>query len=166
MKPEHRDLIGQAIAALKLRDIMLHESSFKRPAPPPTDSDGIQARQLSKRQVKFVVGDAPIDEEHTLRLLQVVVELGIRVTAAEETSAPVYFGIEADFTVEYEIASEVSEEAIKLFADINSVHNVWPFWRQHVFDVVSRGRLPHLEIPLFSDLPPAAIRDLADTQAT
>jgi hypothetical protein len=39
---------------------------------------------------------------------------------------------------------------IKIFAELNSVHNVWPFWRQHVFDIVSRARLPHLNVPLFS----------------
>jgi preprotein translocase subunit SecB len=158
MKAEHRDLIGQAIAALTLRDVMLHECSFKRPAPPPTQSTDLEARQLLKRQVKFVIGNAPVDDDLSIRLLQVVVELGVRVTGAEEQNPPIYFEIEADFMVEYEIKSEVSEEALKLFADINSVHNVWPFWRQHVFDVVSRGRLPHLDVPLFSGLPPAATR--------
>jgi hypothetical protein len=66
---------------------------------------------------------------------------------------PVYFEIEADFLIEYDVRGEPSNEAIKLFAefaDLNSVHNVWPFWRQHVFDIVSRARLPHLNVPLFS----------------
>ncbi|MBL0039624.1 MAG: hypothetical protein IPP28_00945 [Xanthomonadales bacterium] len=59
------------------------------------------------------------------------------------------FIIEADFLVNYEIKSEIDEECIKAFADNNAAHNVWPFWRQHVFDTISRARLPHLDIPLF-----------------
>lgn len=166
MKPEQLALIEQAISALKLRDIMLHGCSFKRPAPPPADTDSIEARQQSKRRVKFVIGTAPAGEEgQPLTLLQVYVELGVRVSAMESEDPPVYFEIEADFLVEYEIKSELSPDAMKAFADINSVHNVWPFWRQHVFDVVSRGRLPHLEVPLFSGAPTKATRNAKEPRS-
>lgn len=166
MKPEQLALIEQAISALKLRDIMLHGCSFRRPTPPPADSDSIDARQQSKRQVKFVIGTAPAgDAGQSLTLLQVYVELGMRVSGTETEARPVYFEIEADFLVEYEIKSELSPDAMKAFADINSVHNVWPFWRQHVFDVVSRGRLPHLEIPLFSGAPTKATRNSQDARS-
>lgn len=147
MQPEHRELIEQAIDALRIRDIMLFTSTFRRPTPPPVNTN-FDARQQSKRQVKFVLGEIPGQSE--LRLLQVYVELGLRVTDSEPETPNVFFEIEANFMVEYEIRSEVSEDAIKLFADLNSVHNVWPFWRQHVFDIVNRGSLPQLEIPLFS----------------
>jgi preprotein translocase subunit SecB len=158
MKADHKELIGQAIGALKLRDIMLHESSFKRPAPPPATTN-IEATQQAKRQVKFIVGSAPGNDDTPAKLLQVFVELGLRVTSMDETDPDVYFEIEADFMVEYDIKCDVSQDAIKLFADLNSVHNVWPFWRQHVFDIVSRARLPQLEVPLFSVTPSAASRD-------
>jgi len=166
MKPEQLALIEQAISALKLRDIMLHESSFKRPAPPPVTTDSIAAKQQTKRQVKFVIGTAPAGEDgQPLTLLQVYVELGVRVSGIESDSSPVYFEIEADFLVEYEIKSELSPDAMKAFADINSVHNVWPFWRQHVFDVVSRGRLPHLEVPLFSGAPTKSPRNVQEPRS-
>jgi len=62
----------------------------------------------------------------------------------------VYFGVEATYLVIYELVSPLSEEALKAFADFNVVHNVWPFWRQHVFDLIGQARLPELQIPLFA----------------
>jgi preprotein translocase subunit SecB len=150
MTPADRELISEASAALRIRDIMLDQCSFRRPAPPPSGSESVEGEQLTKQTVEYVVGEAPGSEGQVSKLLQVTVGLGIRITATGVENPPVYFEIEADFLVEYEMTKDVSEAAIKMFADRNSVHNVWPFWRQHVFDVVSRGRLPHLEVPLYS----------------
>jgi preprotein translocase subunit SecB len=149
MKTGQRELLQQAISALQLRDVMLNECSFKRPSPPPPASDSIKARQLTKQSVTFVVGEVEQDERR-IKLLQVIVALGIRIAGLQAKNRPIYFEIEADFLVEYEVKAKLSEAAIKAFADANSVHNVWPFWRQHVFDIVSRARLPHLQVPLFS----------------
>lgn len=148
MEAEHVELIEQAISSLKLRDVMLYGARFSRPSPFPGEQERFQAKQLAKREVRYVVGEAPIVGSEA-KLLQVYVDLGIKVTGLEESESSVFFEIEADFLVEYEVLSTLSEVAIKAFADVNSVHNVWPFWRQHVFDVVARGRLPQLEIPLF-----------------
>lgn len=150
MKQADRELISQATAALRIRDVMLNGSSFSRPSPPPTNGGSIQTQILTKQTVQYVLGEAPDSDGRVIRLLQVIVGLGIRITGMEAEGAPVYFEIEADFLVEYERVEDLSEPAIKVFADHNSVHNVWPFWRQHVFDVASRGRLPHLDIPLYS----------------
>lgn len=143
------DLLGQAVASLRLRDIVLYTSRFSRPSSP--SNPLVQGITQSKRQVQF--GRGIVDEEGaTKHLLQVLVELGIRIVGDEQVGddQPVFVEIEADFLAEYELVSEVSDEAIKLFAEVNSVHNVWPFWRQHVFDVVQRGRLPPIVIPLFA----------------
>ncbi|HEY4212202.1 MAG TPA: hypothetical protein VGM84_12020 [Steroidobacteraceae bacterium] len=147
---EELTLIEQAIGALQLRDVMLNECNFRRPTAPP-ESDKIQVQQLTKRNVTYVLGSADTEDRGPIRLLQVFVALGIRVADAADdgNDLTVYFQIEADFMVEYEVTSELSEAAIKAFADVNSVHNVWPFWRQHVFDTVTRARMPHLNVPLF-----------------
>ena len=155
MKADQRELLAEAITALRLRDVMLNRCSFKRPNPPPADSEKVEVRQLTKRAVSYVLGDVPVEGEEkgrTSKLLQVIVALGIRIAGMRQTKAPIYFEIEADFLIEYDVKSEISDAAIKAFAESNSVHNVWPFWRQHVFDTVSRGRLPHLDIPLFGGL--------------
>jgi preprotein translocase subunit SecB len=149
MKGADKKLIAQAAAALRIRDIMLNRSSFTRPTPPPSETDSIQVSQLVKQTVQYVIGEVPGSEDR-LKLLQVIIEVGVRIAGLQPENAPVFFEIEADFLVEYELRGEISEAAIKAFADNNSVHNIWPFWRQHVFDVVSRGRLPHLEVPLYS----------------
>ena len=150
MESAHLELIEQAIGALKVRDILLYSARLARPTPPPAHTGKFDATQLQKRSVKYVVGDGEIRESGTVKLLQVYVNLEIKVTGLEAENPPVYFEIEAEFQVEYEMSFELSEAAIKAFADINSVHNVWPFWRQHVFDAVARGRLPPLEVPLFT----------------
>jgi hypothetical protein len=150
-EPDRDELLAEAVKALRIRDVMLNESRFWRPTPPPTDSDTIEVGQRTKRAVRYVLGDVSADAEGSVNLLQVIVALGIRIVGAngDPEKAPIYFEIEADFLVEYDVTIKLSDAAISAFADNNSVHNVWPFWRQHVFDTVSRGRLPHLDIPLF-----------------
>jgi len=145
-------LIAEAAEALRIRDVMLNECRFSRPAAPPADSDTVEVRQMTKRTVEYTLGDVPTDTGELIKLLQVTVALGIRLVAVEGEAdkAPIYFEIEADFLVEYEVTKAIDDPAIRAFADHNSVHNVWPFWRQHVFDTVSRGRLPHIDVPLYS----------------
>jgi hypothetical protein len=152
MTERENALIAEATRALRIRDVMLNTCRFSRPTAPPADSDAVEVRQMTKRTVEYTLGDVPTDTGEPIKLLQVTVGLGIRVlaTEGEPDKAPVYFEIEADFLVEYEVTKAVDDPAIRAFADYNSVHNVWPFWRQHVFDTVSRGRLPHLDVPLYS----------------
>lgn len=145
MSPETAKLIGEATSALKLRDIVLFESHLFRSGAPPDVGD-LLALQQHKRGVRFAAGDGAEERE-----LHVLVSLGERVVENTESEEPkVYFGIEADYLVIYDLVADASEEALKAFSDFNSVHNVWPFWRQHVFDLVAQARLPQLEIPLFS----------------
>jgi hypothetical protein len=109
----------------------------------------VEAHERVKRSVQFTRGAA--DENHGKpETLQVVIGPGIRITGIGGEEPPVYVEIEADFLTDYEITSAVSEDAIKAFASFSAVHNVWPFWRQHVFDVVQRARLQQIQIPLFS----------------
>lgn len=140
------EALKSAFGSLKLKDIILHEARFSRPTAPPAE---VEAMVRAKRIVQFGRADAAESGAPT-DLLQVMVALGVRVTGKEGDDAPVYVEIEADFLAEYEIVAEITEESIKAFASFNAVHNVWPFWRQHVFDVVQRARLSPIEVPLFS----------------
>lgn len=147
-------LIAKAVSLLEFRDIMLHSSQFVRPSSAPTGD--VQAQQLTKRRVKFVVGDAPATADAPGgRLLQVFVDLGLLVTQTGGDDPKVYFQIEAEFLVEYWMRGEIGYDSLKAFSSFNAVHNVWPFWRQHVFDIVSRARLPRLNVPFFSGRQPA-----------
>ena len=75
--------------------------------------------------------------------------------AGDGAEPPIFLGIEAQHLVEYQITNPaVSEEALIAFAQFNAVHNVWPFWRQHIFDLRQRAGLPRIEVPLFSGAGP------------
>lgn len=149
MTPESEKLINTAITSLKLRDIILYDSRLFREEDIPTQ-ETFEAQQQHKRGVRYSIQD-PNPEGHTVQVLSVFVSLGTRLVASPPTEqARVYFGVEATYLVVYEMVSPLSEDALNAFADYNAVHNVWPFWRQHVFDLVAQARLPGLHIPLFA----------------
>lgn len=135
---------------LKIKDVVLASCRFERPVQE-IPAVGTQVRQEHKRGVEYQISDVEVDGEQE-KQLQVLVELGIRIVADSPDGiieAPIYIQIEAEFVVVYQMTSDIHEEAISAFANYNAVHNVWPFWRQHVFDVVQRARLPQVEVPLF-----------------
>jgi hypothetical protein len=149
MNSENETRLLAAAQALKLRDIQLFEAFFDRPTTV-FSSEQPAARQEHLRGVQYVMGDAQLEDGESHKILQFLVHLGTRVVNdATDAEPDVYFRIEAKFLVEYEMTSALEEDAIKAFADYNAVHNAWPFWRQHVYDIVQRSRLPHLDIPLF-----------------
>lgn len=143
------ELIREAINALRLKDIILFESHLFRDQPLPNgELNGVQQH---KRGVRYGIGEETNDSG---KELQIMISLGTRVVLPSDgedaETENVFFGIEADFLVAYELEGELDEKAISAFSESNAVHNVWPFWRQHVFDTLAKARLPHLEIPLFS----------------
>lgn len=149
MNSESEDKVIAATQSLRLRDIQLFESTFDRPEQI-FDAEHPAARQEHMRGVQYVLGDMQLEDGELRKIVQFLVHLGTRVVADAEGSEPlVYFRIEAKFLVEYEMTGSLDEDKIKAFADYNAVHNAWPFWRQHVYDIVQRSRLPHLDVPLF-----------------
>lgn len=151
MNPDEEQCLLRAPASLKLRDIQLFNALFERPVPAFAE-ERAAARQEHMQGVQYVVGDVDLDGQQR-KILQFRVRLGTRVVKdVADEEPPVLFVIEATFLIEYEMAAPLDEDTIKAFADYNAVHNAWPFWRQHVYDVVQRARLPHLEIPLFSGI--------------
>lgn len=153
MNSDQKALVLAASKALKLRDIQLHECKFERPSAMESSED-VKARQEHMRGVRFATGEAEFDAA-THKLLQILVRLGTRVVEDSDAKDPqVFFLIEAEFLVEYELTESLEDSTIGAFANHNAIHNVWPFWRQHVYDVVQRARLPHLDIPLYAGTAP------------
>lgn len=93
-------------------------------------------------------------EEDTTLLLRVLVDLGVRSVfehgdGSEEDE--VLYTVEATFAAEYfVIDTPKGAEDLRAFVDLNVVHNVWPFWRQHVVDTTRRASLPVPSVPLFA----------------
>ena len=159
---ENPSLLREATESLKLRDIFLFECHMKRPSPFPEDPQA-EVEQLGRNGVRLVRDQiCEGDGADATEIVQFYVLLGLRLAAqAEEQSPgkepkdgaepPIFLEIEAEYLVEYQITNtEVSEDALKAFAQFNAVHNAWPFWRQHIFDLRQRGGLPKIEVPLFS----------------
>ena len=142
-----KQLITQAIDNLNLLDIVLYKSSFERF----TDIHGqVQLGQQNKLAVKADISEAIDDKNNTIHLLNVFVDLGIRVSdlSKEETESKLLYQIEATFKVDYEIVNQLDENALIEFARFNAVHTVWSFWRQFVFSTANQAHLPCPEIPL------------------
>src|SRR3546814_3512801 len=111
----------------------------------------MEVHQAHKRVVEYQIIEVD-SEGASERQLQVLVELGVRISsdAPDGVDAPIHVQIEAEFVVVYEVLDDIDETSISQFANFNAVHNVWTFWRQHVFDIVQRGRLHQIEVQLFS----------------
>jgi hypothetical protein len=150
MSAGNSQLIAHATKNLKLRDIVLDACKFDRPDVLPEDLTGVNLVQEHMRGGEFLVGEA-YDAEGLPRTLRVKVTLGVRI-ATEDESPKVFVVVEASYVVIYDITGDLDGEHLKAFAEYNVFHNVWPFWRQHVFDIVSRGKLPQIEIPLFAGI--------------
>jgi hypothetical protein len=147
MNKSDKSLRQEAAKLFALHDITLFESRFER-----GDLSKAEGTIQTKRSVRYTKNIEMVDGEETPSL-QVLVTLGSRVVeqgSEPDDDAAMLFMIEADYLVKYRITGDISDEAAKAFAHFNVVHNVWPFWRQHVFYVVQQGRLPHIEIPLFT----------------
>lgn len=147
MTPDQKENLNTATPKLRILDVILARSTFTRPME--ETAAATQGWQEHKRGVQYGIADAAEGEG---KELQVLVQLGTRVLFSDEPNGDgaVQFEIEADFLVRYQMTGELDESALDVFANFNAVHNAWPFWRQHVFDIVQRGRLPHLDVPLFS----------------
>ena len=142
MSPSDKKLIRKAIKNLRLLDIVLYESRFSRPNDILDDS-----REDFNHMTKTVV-EFSREDTQTLDVLVIKICFGVRLT--EPKNDDVYVEIEADFLALYEILSPLDKKHMRAFSKFNGVHNVWPFWRQYVFDMVQRGDLPEIDIPLYS----------------
>lgn len=153
MKAEARKLIKEASASLRLDDIVLVNARFERPVPPPEDPEE-ELQQQYKRSVRYSIenDDEASDEK---RSVSITVVLGIRLVRQSEKNEgseteTVVILIEAEYLAIYKMTKDVTDKAIKVFAKFNAVHNVWPFWRHHIFDICQRAKLPILNVPLMA----------------
>ena len=151
MNPVEKELVHRAASCLAIRDITLFSSKFERPFQEGLSGD-LEAEQQHMRHVAVAKGEVK-DGDGTKRIIQIRVSLGTRLVLAEQKEAdgdPILFVIEATFLADYLQNGDLSDEELNVFSSYNAVHNVWPFWRQHVYDVVQRARLPQVEVPLFA----------------
>ena len=147
-------LIKEAADSLSLLDIYLLDFKFEphqeyHPSIVFEETDAVTQEMKEIKCKKAVVSDEEGDKE----LLLIEALLGIRVLEKENETTPI-FSIEAKFRAEYVITkNEVSIDALKEFSRYNGLHSIWPFWRQFVYDMMPRLRLPIPDVPLRPPLP-------------
>ena len=147
--------IRRAQAKLELRDIVLHTSSLERshdvePLLYPTRIRQESEVKVSVDRVSFVD-----DENDPVRILRAYVQLLVLALDKDDhgKKAQKLFSIRGMYRVDYLEEKKLTQNELDAFTQYNAVHNVWPFWRQHVYETVSRANLSRITIPLFRALP-------------
>lgn len=147
--------VSDATRHFYLNDISLWDCSFKRDAEFQYDKHTSKTciiQTFQNLRPEFVEVEVK-DEEEDQIMLRVLVKLGIRMIessqAEEETPDPIYT-LETSFLAEYFVLAPPSEDTFQHFVEFNVVHNVWPFWRQHVFQTLKQASLPVPVVPLFA----------------
>lgn len=147
---------------LQIQDIALWETELKRfvEYQPGIHDENISV--LSRRQVRVDLLEASDHSGHSADLLRALVTIGIRAMhvspdAIDEVDPDdddrAVYELEATFAATYLVLDMPSDDDVSEFANWNSVHNVWPFWRQHVYDTLKKASLPLISIPFFSGRP-------------
>lgn len=151
MNKETAELIQSVSRQIQIRDVVLYGSLFQQEESLPRDRkvDVVQqSREGWLHQISE--SDGRPDWVH------VHFHFGVRMSKPGADGADehgdLYYVIEAEFVAFYRVldGAELDENAVAAFAEHNGKHNIWPFWRQHVFDVCQRARLSPPEIPLYS----------------
>lgn len=148
-------LTKSAAKKLNLRDIALDSSSLSRNK----DIDPLifpyrVAKKISLPVVKAEVLSFTNESDEEIRILRTNIDFSIkgfrdsRQDLGDEQSVEL-FDICARYRVDYTMLKELTDDEIKEFSVFNAVHNAWPFWRQHVYYLVSNAKLPNVVIPFF-----------------
>ncbi len=158
-----KDLIKEASSKLSVLDVYIinfhldNDKNFH----PSMFSNLDEVEYQSRKEIKYKKAKFTDELDNIQHLLVVEAVLGIRAAhptteedqSTEKPSSNAIYTLEAAFRAEYSMAEDnISEEAIKEFSLYNGLHTIWPFWRQFVFDMIPRARLPIPEIPLMTPL--------------
>lgn len=141
---------------LAIQDICLWSSTFSRHLEYQAGVHGGRTVQQERRGVEGQQLEVTDIDGEVFDVLRALVSLGTRsVYVAEgsenpDDSAGVLYEIVATFAVSYKVVKPPPEEELQQFFQFNCIHNVWPFWRQHVFSTLKSASLPLIEVPFFS----------------
>lgn len=139
-----------------LNDISLWECTLKRDHEyrwGEHTSDNCFTQTFKSVVPEIVEAEVKDDDEKKL-MLRALVKLGVRMVhktdAESEEEAKSIYTLETTFLADYFILDTPSEKIFQHFVDFNCIHNVWPFWRQHVFETLKSASLPVPSVPLFA----------------
>lgn len=136
---------------LQINDLYRWSSQFEREIEYQADIHLGKTKLQSRQAVESELLDAKTEDGQAVKLLRAKVTLGIRVLYAEKDEAEplVLHKLDATFAVEYLVLRPLDEQQTNDFCEFNCVHNVWPFWRQYVYDTLKSASLPVISVPFF-----------------
>lgn len=147
---ESKALVKKAADVLSIKDVVLYGAKFDQQQPLPQKGGEVEQQQMDAWRFKKTRAGKQ-------EWLQVLYTFGVRLAkpGEEQSSAnpEVYYTIEAEFVAHYQLMdADLPEDAIKAFAEFNAKHNIWPFWREHVFATCQRARINPPNIGLYTGL--------------
>lgn len=145
----NQELIQEAIKCVELIDVRFNAGSLVRD----DDFDDKSNAEDISQQTRFSVSAQVMESsEPSVKadLARVKVEFGARYISEE--SEAVMAEVIAEFIAVYEVEKGLREEALQEFFKFNVVHNVWPFWREHLLRLTSSAGLPRFVAPLYKQL--------------
>lgn len=152
-----KEAIASATEKLELLNVVLHESKLARGA---NDEPLFFPADLQQQSMLGVTAeDLTLEQDDAkdgrFNLFRVYVQLGVRAVGdnakrptGRMKSKKIYFTIEAKFRVDYLVKVKLTKAEAEEFSKFNAIHNVWPFWREHVLRTLREAELPLLNIPL------------------
>lgn len=149
------ELIREAIKKMELLDIYLNEGKLTRDKNFDSGVPVQQIRQQNKLAVTADILGAEEDTDEGSGLLRALVTVGLRFVPdldensdESDSALAVHAEVEATFCAVYRYSEKMTDDEISEFLRFNAVHNVWPFWREHVLRVSAEAKLPRPSIPL------------------
>ena len=153
-----KKLIREASKNLELMDVTIIQQSIQ------TDWEAYSfgammvgdTSQQHRSHAEVVAGEYEV-EDSTVQAVIVYAHFGTRLVPESEDESVdddvhVYAEIAATVRIEYGVIGKLpSEEALQEFADFNAIHNAYPFWRELVFSLANKAKLPPVFVPLYRD---------------
>jgi hypothetical protein len=86
----------------------------------------------------------------------------------EDPKEQMFIDIDSTFVVEYVLAEgdEITDDDVMAFARLNANLNVHPYWREYIYNTLSRANMPTLLIPPFNPVKLGITRGAAKTTET
>jgi len=137
---ERAQLVARSV---QLLDVVLRDAKVSAPE----GSGETNAGEFELEQKYRAWPDPPADGR-----LQVTAQLFLKASAADaEGVMEARLEIEAAFRLAYGLPAdaEYPADAIRHFAEVNGVFNVWPYWRELVQSLSTRVGLPAIVLPVF-----------------
>lgn len=148
-----KKIIQSTADKIKLKNIVLNNSKLLRN----DNIDPLMYPKKMQQQNMYSVYAEEItyeSDDGSLDIFRVYVNFGARAVElnddmdSEIDDPKILYNIEASYRLDYELLQSLSKEEANEFSKFNSVHNAWPFWREHVYTTLRSADLPMLNIPL------------------